>query len=56
MSFLAEEQRVTEFITDSVNNYSIAMVYTRGHLTEYDKVLLKVAKKPVPILYCTVST
>ena len=40
-----EKEGVPEVLTDLADKYGIAMVNTRGHLTEYGKDLMKVAKE-----------
>lgn len=40
-----EKEGIPEVLTDWANKYGIAMVNTRGHLTEYGKDLMNVAKK-----------
>ena len=40
-----EKEGVPEVLTDWADKYGIAMVNTRGHLTEYGKDLMKVAKE-----------
>ncbi len=39
-----EKEGIPEVLTDWADKYGIAMVNTRGHLTEYGKDLMKVAK------------
>ena len=39
-----KKEGIPEVLTDFADRYGIAMVNTRGHLTEYGKDLMKVAK------------
>lgn len=40
-----EKEGIPEVLSDRADKYGIAMVNTRGHLTEYGKELMKVAKE-----------
>ncbi len=40
-----EKEGIPEVLTDWADKYGIAMVNTRGHLTEYGKDLMKAAKE-----------
>ena len=43
-----EKERVPEVLTEYANKRGIAMVNTRGYLTEYGKDLMTMAKKSGP--------